>query len=98
MRLALVALLAGCAPAYAHTAATTFSSTYACPLERETVAPAAPPAEVAGDPDRVKVWNAHHHAFDVTGCGHTQQLECYVSGGDASNPWVDCTAASLFAR
>ncbi|MEO6776202.1 MAG: hypothetical protein ABI467_24835 [Kofleriaceae bacterium] len=87
--------LAACAPAYSHTASTTFASTYSCPLDRETVVPTAPPAEIAADPARTSVWHAHHHAFTVTGCGHTQQLDCYVSGGDAINPWVECNPAWL---
>ena len=92
MRFALL-FLAACAPEYSHTAATTFASTYACPLDRETVAAAPPPAEIAADPARVAVWREHHHVFTVSGCGHTQELECYVSGGEATNPWVDCNAA-----
>jgi hypothetical protein len=96
MRFALlVPMFAGCAPPYSHTAATTFASAYSCPVERETIAATPPPAELAADPARVNVWREHHHAYTVTGCGHTQQLECYVSGGDATTPWVDCNAVFL---
>jgi hypothetical protein len=91
MRIALFALAtAACTPAYSHTAASTFASAYSCPLERETVVQVQPPADIAADPERAKVWNEHHHIYAVTGCGTTQRFECYVSGGDAMNPWVDC--------
>ena len=90
--LAPIVALAACAPAYSHTAATTFAAANSCPLDRETIAHTPPPADIATDPDRVKVWNEHHHDYTVTGCGTTQQFECAVSGGDAINPWVDCNA------
>jgi len=92
MRFALL-FLAACAPAFSHTAATTFASTYACPLERQTVARVPPPADIAADPARAKLWSEHHHIYTVSGCGTTQRLECYVSGGDAMSPWVDCNPA-----
>jgi len=88
----VVVALAACAPAYSHTAATTFASATSCPVDRETVAHDPPPAEIAADPERAKVWNENHHVYTVTGCGTTQRFECYVSGGDAIAPWVDCTA------
>jgi len=92
MRFVLLVFVVACAPAYSHTAATTFSSASSCPVDRETVAPDPPPAEIAADPERAKVWSENHHVYTVTGCGTTQRFECYVSGGDAMFPWVDCNA------
>jgi hypothetical protein len=88
--LLLAAALSACAPGFSEEAATTFASAYSCPLDRETVVHVQPPAEIAADPDRAKVWNEHHHIYTVTGCGATQRFECYVAGGDATNPRVDC--------
>jgi hypothetical protein len=98
MKVCLCLLLAACAPAYTTTATKTFTSTYSCPAERQTITREAPPADIAKDPERAAVWNDEHHIFDVSGCGHTAAFECYVSGGEATNPWVDCMQTSSALR
>lgn len=90
MKLGLCLLLAACAPAYSTTATTTFAQTFSCPAERQTITREPPPSEIASDAERTKLWNRDHHIYDVAGCGHTTALECYVSGGEATNPDVTC--------
>jgi hypothetical protein len=87
----LAAALSACAPSFSEEAATTFASEYSCPLQRETIVHGEPPAEIAADPERAKVWNEHHHMYTVSGCGATQRFACNVIGGDVTNQQVACS-------
>ena len=97
-------------------AAQIFSTDATCPTERvqvkprPDVAPATvlpppamepPPAEVAADPERMKLWRAQHdtapdfarlqaQVFEVTGCGHRTLYVC-------AHPRIDNRSSSEWA-
>jgi hypothetical protein len=108
-----IALLLLCACSSLHAAARdAFVHKYSCPEERVTVRkrpdlkhPAAdapkPPAEVAKDPERLKLWKADHPSddaqykyFQVSGCDHDDVYTCtwqvtVEADGEATN-YAEC--------
>ena len=87
----LAAALSACAPTFSQEAASTFASEYSCPVDRQTIVRDHPPADIAADPERAKVWTDNHHTYTVTGCGATQRFACNVIGGDVTNEQVACS-------
>ncbi len=87
------------------TVRSTFSLTYYCPRQAIVVTPRpdvkphtvlvrrdSPPAEVASDPARLRLWrnleqqneawsDADHDVFDASGCGHEERYACQVGYG-----------------
>lgn len=69
-----------------------FAQDQTCPIARVSaahVSPAAPPPDIASDPERVRMWNdrAEDEAsrqFTVSGCGRTTRYTCSGGNGDWS--------------
>ncbi len=80
-----------------------FTAEYRCPRERvaveaqpvNAIAPPSPPQDVAGDPERLAIWNQQVAAgqgthrdetatFAVTGCGHAGLYSCNLVDVDAT--------------
>ena len=65
----------------------TFSQVFFCPVERIVVAPsapAAPPPDIAADPQRLALWQASHGEtshFVVEGCGKRLTYKCQFQPG-----------------
>jgi hypothetical protein len=84
-------------------------STY-CPAERVTVTPRGfapgvaptPPANVAGDPARLKLWKDQHPQgqskalYEVEGCGQRAVYACRHGSSNANDPEYCDTGTSQF--
>ena len=103
-------LVVGCTEALGAGASAVFVNSVMCPASRVKVnsrpdirphevyvigaPPAAPPPEIAGDPERLKLWESHQpqldidaiaRTYEVHGCGHTVIYVCAhprIDGGD----------------
>jgi hypothetical protein len=91
-----------------------FATAYACPANRVEVKarpdlhpsdfkpkrkPKTPPADVAADPERLKMWQAeqdrfmsyddtYHSMYEANGCGHQALYECGHATRGSSTSWI----------